>query len=124
VLLASVYGVPAPDSGDQVMAAVTLRAGAHFDGAAFADWLDAQTDLSPKWKPALVRVCASLPTTPTNKVLTRVLIQEKFRLDRVGEDAVYVRGRDAKSFRRFGRHDESALRDAFVTNGREAAWEL
>ena len=80
VLLASVYGVPDPDSGDQVMAALVLREGAAFDGASFAAWLDGQADLSPKWRPRFVRVCAALPTTPTNKILTRTLVHEKFRL--------------------------------------------
>ena len=68
VLLVSVYGVPAPDSGDQVMAALVLREGLPFDGAAFASWLDEQPDLGSKWHPRYVRVCQSLPTTPTNKV--------------------------------------------------------
>ena len=121
VLLAAVFGVPAADSGDQVMAALALRDGAEFDGAAFATWLDAQPDLSPKWKPTLVRICAALPTTPTNKILTRVLAQQRFRLDRVGDDAVYVRGRDADAFRRFAGqvmpqfHDEGVR--AFVDQG-------
>jgi fatty-acyl-CoA synthase len=124
VLLAAVFGVPAADSGDQVMAALALRAGTEFDGAAFATWLDAQSDLSPKWKPTFVRICAALPTTPTNKILTRVLVQQRFRLERVGDDAVYVRGRDADAFRRFGADDEADLHDAFTRNGRETAWDL
>jgi len=124
VMLVSAYGVPAPDSGDQVMVALVLREGAAFDEASFAAWLDAQADLSPKWQPRFVRVCESLPSTPTNKILTRTLVHEKFRSDRVHGDAVYRRGRGEERFRLFGEEDESSLRDAFSSHGRHAAWEL
>jgi acyl-CoA synthetase (AMP-forming)/AMP-acid ligase II len=124
VTLTAVYGVPAPDSGDQVMAAVTMREGASFDGASFASWLDAQPDLGPKWQPRYVRVCHALPTTPTNKILTRSLVREKLRLDRVGGDPLHVRDRGSPAFRPFTATDESALRDAFEANGRMEAWDL
>jgi fatty-acyl-CoA synthase len=124
VLLASVYGVPDPDAGDQVMAALVLREGAGFDGASFASWLDGQPDLSPKWQPRFVRVCEALPSTPTNKVLTRTLVHQKYRADRVGGDAVYRRARGADSYRRFEERDEATLREAFAANGRLAAWDL
>ena len=124
VMLVSAYGVPAPDSGDQVMVALVLRDGAAFDAASFASWLDAQADLSPKWHPRFVRVCEALPSTPTNKILTRTLAHEKFRSDRVHGDAVYVRARGAEQFRPFGDEDELSLRDAFTFHGRRAAWDL
>ncbi len=124
VMLVSAYGVPAPDSGDQVMVALVLLEGAAFDPAAFAAWLDAQADLSPKWQPRFVRVSEALPSTPTNKVLTRTLVHEKFRSDRVRGDAVYVRARGEGQFRLFGEEDESSLRDAFSSHGRRAAWDL
>ena len=118
VQLASVYGVPDADSGDQVMAALVLREGADFDGASFAAWLDRQPDLGPKWKPRFIRVADALPTTPTNKILTRTLVHEKFRSDRVGGDPVYVRERGADSFRSFNADDEAALRSRFESSGR------
>ncbi len=124
IVVVSAYGVPAPDSGDQVMVAVVLRPGAAFDAASFAAWLDAQVDLGPKWQPRFVRICEALPSTPTNKVLTRTLVHEKFRADRVHGDAVYVRPPGEARFRPFGEEDESALRDAFVSHGRLAAWDL
>jgi len=124
VMLVSAYGVPAPDSGDQVMVALVLRDGAAFDSASFAAWLDAQADLSPKWHPRFVRACEALPSTPTNKILTRTLAHEKFRSDRVHGDAVYVREGGEEQFRLFGEEDESSLRDAFVSHGRRAAWDL
>ena len=124
VMLVSAYGVPAPDSGDQVMVALVLRDGAAFDAASFATWLDAQADLSPKWQPRFVRVCEALPSTPTNKILTRTLAHEKFRSDRVHGDGVYLRTRGEEHFRPFEEEDESLLRDAFTSHGRRAAWDL
>jgi len=124
VTMASVYGVPDADAGDQVMAALVLRRGARFDGRSFALWLEAQHDLSPKWRPRFVRVCDTLPTTPTNKVLTRVLAHEKFRSDRVGADALYVRGRKDDAYRPFTADDEDDLRRGFTSSGRTQAWDL
>jgi fatty-acyl-CoA synthase len=124
VMLASVYGVPDPGAGDQVMVALVLRNGAAFDGSSLASWLDTQPELSPKWQPRFLRLCTTLPTTPTNKILTRTLVHEKFRSDRVGEDLVYVRERGTESFRRFSAGDESALYQSFELHGRLAAWEL
>ncbi len=124
VLLASVYGVPAPDSGDHVMAALVLREGAAFDGAAFAEWLDGQPDLGPKWQPRFVRIAEALPSTPTNKILTRTLIHQKFRHDRVAGDALYERARGAPEFRPFTEADEAALRADFESHRRARAWDL
>jgi fatty-acyl-CoA synthase len=124
VVMASVYGVPDPDSGDQVMVALVLRAGAPFDGGSFAAWLDKQPDLSPKWRPRFVRQCQALPTTPTNKVLTRTLVHQKFRSDLIGGDPVYVRGREEGSYRFFTPEDEDALSRAFESSGRSRAWDL
>ena len=106
------------------MVALVLRDGAAFDATSFAEWLDAQADLGPKWQPRFVRLCETLPSTPTNKILTRTLAYEKFRSDRVHGDAVYVRARGEEHFRLFGHEDESSLRDAFTSHGRHAAWDL
>jgi fatty-acyl-CoA synthase len=124
LILASVYGVPEPDSGDQVMCALVLRDGATFDGAAFAKWLDDQPDLSQKWRPRYVRLSVALPTTPTNKVLARTLVHQKFRADRVDGDPLFVRERGRDIYRPFTSQDELALRQAFEANGREEVWEL
>ena len=124
VLLASVYGVADPDAGDQVMVSLVLRPGASFDGSSFASWLDGQPDLSPKWQPRFVRVCGALPSTPTNKVLTRTLVHEKYRSDRVGGDPVFLRARGADRYQGFDEREEAALHDAFAANGRLAAWDL
>jgi fatty-acyl-CoA synthase len=124
VLLAAVYGVPDADAGDQVMAAVVLRAGARFNGTRFARWLDEQGAMSPKWRPRYVRVGASLPVTPTNKVLTRVLAHQKFRADRLGGDSLFVRPRGADAYVPFRADDEATLRSAFDTAGRSRFWDL
>ena len=71
-----------------------------------------------------MRVCKALPTTPTNKVLVRTLVHQKFRSDRVGGDPVFVRGRGEDRYRSFGPDEEAALHDAFVDSGRAQAWDL
>ena len=124
MLVASAYGVPDAEAGDQVMVAVVERPGTAFDGERFAEWLDAQPDLSPKWRPRYVRVSTGLPATATNKVLVRALVHEKFRSERVGADRLYVRERGAGAYRPFTAADEQELRRAFEANGRLQAWDL
>jgi len=124
VMLLSVYGVPDPDAGDQVMAALVLRVGSTFDPTGFASWLDDQPDLSPKWRPRYVRTSEALPTTPTNKILVRTLVHQKFRSDRANGDPVYVRGRGESSYRPFDDAQETTLREAFDAAGRAQAWDL
>jgi fatty-acyl-CoA synthase len=79
VVVAVVYAVPDPVSGDQVMAAFQFRPGAVFDPDAFAAFLSAQPDMGTKWRPRFVRVSEALPTTATSKVLTRALRAERWR---------------------------------------------
>jgi fatty-acyl-CoA synthase len=124
VVLCAVYGVPDEQAGDQVMAALLLRGGASFDGAAFAAWIDAQADVGPKWRPRYVRVSEALPSTATNKVLKRTLVHEKFRLDRVGDDAIWIRGRGEDEYRPFTADDEQPLHAAFQAAGRDRFWDL
>jgi fatty-acyl-CoA synthase len=69
----AVFGVPDPVTGDQVMAAVELRAGSRFDGAEFAAFLRAQPDLGTKWLPRFVRVVGAIPVTTTEKTDKRPL---------------------------------------------------
>ena len=124
VVLAAVYGVPDDQAGDQAMAGIVLREGATFDPAGFAAWIDAQPDIGPKWRPRYVRVLEEPPTTGTFKIVKRTLVHEKWRRDRVGGDAVFVRGRDEPSYRRFTPADEEALHASFVAYGRERFWDL
>lgn len=115
VMLASVYGVPDAEAGDQVMAAITLQHAARFDPAAFARFLDA-ADLPPRWRPTFVRVAAELATTHTNKILKRTLRREKFLVDRVA-DPIYWRPRGAAEFRRFTGDDLASMRARFERAG-------
>jgi fatty-acyl-CoA synthase len=73
VVEAAVYGIPAPDVGDEVMAALVLADGASFDVERFRDFLACQPDLGPKQWPSFVRVGSSLPRTETFKVIKRQL---------------------------------------------------
>ncbi|MGF2952447.1 AMP-binding enzyme, partial [Mycobacterium sp. THU-M116] len=70
----AVYAVPDERVGDQVMAALVLRAGSHLEPDVFAKFLVAQPDLSPKAWPRYVRIDAALPVTATNKILKRDLV--------------------------------------------------
>ena len=73
VIEVAVYGIPAPDVGDQVMAALLLADGATFDVDAFREFLTEQPDLGPKQWPAFVRIAAELPRTESFKVIKRQL---------------------------------------------------
>lgn len=124
VVVGAVYAVPDVHAGDQVMAALVLRDGTTFDGAAFAGWVDAHADLGPKWRPRYLRLGASLPTTGTNKVLTRELRRQKYRLDQVGSDELWVRERGEPAYRRFTHDDEAALQQGLDAAGRSRFWDL
>jgi fatty-acyl-CoA synthase len=72
----AVFGIPAPDVGDQVMAALVLREGAEFDTEKFRAFLAEQPDLGPKQWPSFVRIGTVLPRTETFKVIKRQLSAE------------------------------------------------
>lgn len=71
VLAAAVYALPDERAGDQLVAALVLRA--PLSPEAFERFLDAQDDLSPKARPRFVRLLEALPMTATSKVLKREL---------------------------------------------------
>jgi fatty-acyl-CoA synthase len=73
VIEVAVYGIPAPDVGDQVMAALVLAEGATFDVGAFREFLATQSDLGPKQWPSFVRIGDNLPRTESFKVIKRIL---------------------------------------------------
>ncbi len=81
VTIAAVFGVPDPEAGDRLMAALQLAPGAVFDPRSFAAFLAAQPDLGPKSLPTFVRVVADFPMTQTNKVLKRVLVADRWQSD-------------------------------------------
>jgi fatty-acyl-CoA synthase len=124
VVLASVYGVPDDQAGDQVMAGLVLRDGASFHPAEFASWVDTRDDVGPKWRPRYIRILHDPPTTGTNKIVKRALVHQKWRSDRVGDDRIYVRARGDAGYRPFTAEDERALQDSFVRYQRERFWDL
>jgi fatty-acyl-CoA synthase len=124
VVLAAVYGVPDAEAGDQLMACLLLRPGATFDPLAFAEWVDHRHDLAPKWCPTYVRITKDMPTTGTNKVLKRSLANQKFHLDRIGADSIYIRSRGKPGYQVFTELAEIALGEAFVSHGRARLWHL
>jgi fatty-acyl-CoA synthase len=73
VVEVAVYGIPAADIGDRVMAALMLAEGAAFDVENFREFLAAQPDLGRKQWPSLVRISSALPRTETFKVIKRAL---------------------------------------------------
>ncbi|HVO23871.1 MAG TPA: AMP-binding protein, partial [Candidatus Margulisiibacteriota bacterium] len=113
VVLAAVYGVPDPDGGDRVMAALLLRDGAVFDSDRFQEFLGAQADLSPKWTPAYIRIASELPQTATSKVLKNELRRQKFRPD-LCADPIYWHARSNEPYRRFTAEDYARLHVQFV----------
>lgn len=76
VVVAAVYAVPDPVTGDEVMVALQLRPEAGFDPDGFAAFLAAQPDLGPKWMPRYVRLVEQFPMTETGKVRKRLLRAE------------------------------------------------
>ncbi|MGY2875808.1 fatty-acyl-CoA synthase [Marmoricola sp. URHA0025 HA25] len=91
---AVVYGVPDPDVGDQLMAALVLRDDAALGPDELERFLGEQPDLSPKAWPRYVRIAASLPSTATNKVLKRELVRQG--LDTT--DRLWTRGERTRSY--------------------------
>ncbi len=74
VAVVAVYPVPDEHVGDQVMAAIVLQDDAELTPEAFAEFIAAQPDLSPKARPRWVWIAGQLPSTATNKILKRELI--------------------------------------------------
>ncbi len=119
VALVAVYAVPAPDAGDEVMAALLLTPGTRWSPESFAEVLAAQADLSAKWWPRFVRITASFPATATSKILKRTLRAEGWwstEPDRVW----WLPGRDAgeDGYRVFDRQAAATYRVRFADHGR------
>jgi fatty-acyl-CoA synthase len=111
-----VYGVPDPDTGDQVMASLELDDGAAFDPDDFADFLAAQPDLGSKWAPRFVRVVAAMPLTATGKVDRTPLRAERWTT----ADPVWWRPVRGGGYRRLTDADVAALHEGFARAGRSA----
>jgi len=102
----AVYGVPDPVTGDQVMAALELRAGRTFDADEFAAFLGAQRDLGTKWAPRFVRVVDALPVTGADKIAKLPL-----RIASWSPAPGEVWWRPGRTHARYERFDEAAAAD-------------
>ncbi len=71
-----------------------------------------------------MRLLHDPPTTGTNKIVKRALVQQKFRHDLVGDDELFVRPRGDDAYRPFTLDDEQALHESFVRYQRERFWDL
>lgn len=96
LVMAAVYPVPDPRTGDQVMAAVEMAPGVAFDPDTFGAFLAAQRDLGTKWAPRFVRIVEKMPLTASNKVHKPPLRSAAWETDdpvywRPGRDLHYVR---------------------------------
>ena len=112
VSLAAVYAVPNSDVGDDCMVSLILRSGEEFDPAGFSTFLSEQADLGTKMAPRYVRVATELPSTETNKILKRVLREERWECD----DPVWIREDDG--YRPLTKADCTAIRSEFEARGR------
>src|SRR5262249_31531638 len=112
----AVYGVPDPITGDQVMAAVELRAGVTFDADDFASFLASQRDLGTKWAPRFVRVVGALPTTGANKIDKKPLRAEAWNTN----DEVWWKPAREDGYRRLTDRDRRELDAQFEAHGRDA----
>jgi fatty-acyl-CoA synthase len=121
VAAAAVYGVPDPQVGDLVMAALELRPGAAFDVDRLRAFLDVQADLGTKMAPRFIRIIDAIPVTSTMKPVRRDLRREAWLCD----DPVWWRlsARD-DYYRLLSDADVVELRDAFGRHGRESFYPL
>jgi len=114
VVMAAVYPVPDPVTGDMVMAAIEMNSSTVFDPGAFDDFLAAQKDLGTKWSPRLVRVTSAMPLTANNKVHKPPLRAEKWRTS----DVVYWRPERGDRLRPMTDDDRRLLEQSFADNKR------
>ena len=110
----AVHAVPDPQTGDQVMAAVELRAGQTFDPVAFATFLAAQADLGTKWTPRFVRVVDDMPLTANNKVNKQPLRAAAW----ITTDPVWWQPRRGDAYRLLTDADRAALAAEFASHDR------
>ncbi|MFI0962340.1 AMP-binding protein [Streptomyces sp. NPDC021080] len=111
----AVYAVPDPVAGDQVMAALALKAGARFRPASFAAFLLAQPDLGTKMAPRFLRIVERMPVTATNKIHRVALRREGFRC----ADPVWWRPPGEPAYRRLAAADLAGLVARYRAHGRE-----
>ena len=116
IVVAGVFGVADPNSGDRVMAAVELADGVDFASLDLESFLAEQPDLGTKSTPRFVRVSETLPTTGSNKLRKNQMRLDAWRTD----DPVHYRDDPrARDFRPMRARDKEALVARFRENGRQ-----
>jgi steroid-22-oyl-CoA synthetase len=116
VAAVAVYGVPDPVTGDQVMAALELRAGHAFDPDRFAAFLAAQPDLGTKWAPRFVRIVDEMPVTGADKVAKLPLRAAAW----LARGAVWWQPVRGDAYRPMDDAARASLADQFAAHGRTA----
>lgn len=116
----AVYGVPDPVTGDQVMAAIEMRAGRAFDAAGFGAFLEAQRDLGTKWAPRFVRIVDALPVTGADKVAKLPLRAAGWgRVPHLPDEVWWRPGRGG-GYERLSEESAAGLARQFAQHGRSA----
>jgi fatty-acyl-CoA synthase len=116
VIMAAVFPIDDPRTGDAVMAALELVPDTSFDPGAFGDFLAAQRDLGTKWAPRFVRVVTRMPVTATNKVHKPSLRAAGWATD----DPVFWRPGRELEYTTLTAEDRRALAAAAAAHGRLA----
>jgi fatty-acyl-CoA synthase len=116
VAAVAVFGVPDPQSGDQVMAVLELRPGRAFDPHGFAAFVAAQPDLGTKWFPRFVRVVDDLPVTGAGKLDKKPLRAQAW----LGDGAVWWQPQRGAAYRSFTSDAAAVLAAGFEQHGRGA----
>ena len=114
VVMAAVYPVPDPTTGDMVMVAIEMNETTEFSPHEFDEFLSQQRDLGTKWSPQIVRVITAMPLTANNKVHKPPLRASKW----FAADTHYWRPERNQPLRLMNESDKQELEARFAANGR------
>jgi fatty-acyl-CoA synthase len=114
VVMAAVYPVPDPTTGDMVMVAIEMNETTKFSPHEFDEFLSQQRDLGTKWSPQIVRVIEAMPLTANNKVHKPPLRASKW----FAADTHYWRPERNQPLRLMNESDKQELEARFAANGR------
>ena len=114
VVMAAVYPVPDPTTGDVVMVAIEMNETTEFSPQKFDEFLSLQRDLGTKWSPQIVRVIQAMPLTANNKVHKPPLRASKW----FAADTHYWRPERNQPLRLMNESDKQELEARFAANGR------
>jgi fatty-acyl-CoA synthase len=114
VVMAAVYPVPDPTTGDMVMVAIEMNETTKFSPHEFDEFLSQQRDLGTKWSPQIVRVIEAMPLTANNKVHKPPLRASKW----FAADTHYWRPERNAPLRLMNETDKQELEARFAANGR------